>query len=769
MSVLHPTLLAAGLAAVALPILIHLLLRRRYTPIRWAAMRFVIAAHKQQRRRRKIEQILLLIARCLVVAMIAIAVARPLIGPNAPDRERTVVLIIDNGLGSSTQHADGSTDLDRSRTMALAEIDRLRPAMGDRVSVFTAGSPPNALIATPTFDLDAARRRIEAIEPEASAPDIAGALELASGGLDSDGEGVSIVIASGWRRGSIDALKRTGAGKGGIPGAPEAGLGGSMPIDTARQRPTPSDILVVTPVEEERANLRIIGVDIPRRVLLVGDTPAVRQAVIRIDRTGPATGAVAGEITCSLGLASSDHQGSSSVSVPFVIPEGSRETLVAIELPEVHRLGDAGQAATIASFAIRADAMADAIESDSRRLVGIRLTDAVDAGVIRSRGIRDDNTGISAEAWIGAALQPDQSTPVRTREITHGGLDTASLIGLDLIVLARPDLVSPGGWDAISSFVDAGGTLLLFTPPLDGAQAWTEDAEARMEGLAGLALEAHAVSGDGALVPGDASAKLGLLGAELADLAGSVRVSRALPVVADPSQIVLQTGSGVPVVVQTSDRVWLITTALAPSWSDIAARPIFPALIQEIARQSPSRGISMTVTAGKPVRLPARASRIKPISGVRTEPTDDTPAPGIRNAANGIRESGAFAALGTGDEPLGIIAVNADIAASDTATVSRETAEATLRDSFPDAFRWMDADESAEGAGPTRDRGLAFWAFAAAALLAVIESLLAFSAGRKSTLDPARTRPRGGRGNQATSPRTADRATDRSATTGAAA
>ena len=47
MNVLHPTLLAAGLAAVALPIVIHLLLRRRYRPIAWAAMRFVQTAQRQ--------------------------------------------------------------------------------------------------------------------------------------------------------------------------------------------------------------------------------------------------------------------------------------------------------------------------------------------------------------------------------------------------------------------------------------------------------------------------------------------------------------------------------------------------------------------------------------------------------------------------------------------------------------------------------------------------------------------------------------------------
>ena len=51
MSFLHPILAGAGLAAVAIPILIHLLMRRRRRPIDFGAMRFLLegVAHDMPR------------------------------------------------------------------------------------------------------------------------------------------------------------------------------------------------------------------------------------------------------------------------------------------------------------------------------------------------------------------------------------------------------------------------------------------------------------------------------------------------------------------------------------------------------------------------------------------------------------------------------------------------------------------------------------------------------------------------------------------------
>ena len=67
-----------GLAAGAIPIVIHLLHRRRFQTVPWAAMRFLLAATKKQSRRIKLEQLLLLLIRTLIILLVALALSRPI-------------------------------------------------------------------------------------------------------------------------------------------------------------------------------------------------------------------------------------------------------------------------------------------------------------------------------------------------------------------------------------------------------------------------------------------------------------------------------------------------------------------------------------------------------------------------------------------------------------------------------------------------------------------------------------------------------------------
>ncbi|MHC4983893.1 MAG: BatA domain-containing protein, partial [Planctomycetota bacterium] len=70
-------ILLVGLGAVAIPIIIHLLNRRRAKVIDWGAMRFLLGSVAARNRRIMIEEIILMILRCLLVALAALAVARP--------------------------------------------------------------------------------------------------------------------------------------------------------------------------------------------------------------------------------------------------------------------------------------------------------------------------------------------------------------------------------------------------------------------------------------------------------------------------------------------------------------------------------------------------------------------------------------------------------------------------------------------------------------------------------------------------------------------
>jgi len=66
-----------GLAALAVPVIIHLLNRAKARQMDWGAMRFLLASVVARRRRLILEEVLLLIVRCLAIALIVVAMARP--------------------------------------------------------------------------------------------------------------------------------------------------------------------------------------------------------------------------------------------------------------------------------------------------------------------------------------------------------------------------------------------------------------------------------------------------------------------------------------------------------------------------------------------------------------------------------------------------------------------------------------------------------------------------------------------------------------------
>ncbi len=75
-SFLNPLLLW-GSALAAIPLIIHILNRRRFRRVRWAAMEFLLRAFKKNRRRARFEQLLLLLLRMLLVALAAFLLSRP--------------------------------------------------------------------------------------------------------------------------------------------------------------------------------------------------------------------------------------------------------------------------------------------------------------------------------------------------------------------------------------------------------------------------------------------------------------------------------------------------------------------------------------------------------------------------------------------------------------------------------------------------------------------------------------------------------------------
>src|SRR3954462_1015351 len=72
----NPLTMVAGGALVSAPIIIHLINRMRFRRGKWAAMEFLLKAQKRMRRKLIIEQLILLLLRCLLVFLVGLLFAR---------------------------------------------------------------------------------------------------------------------------------------------------------------------------------------------------------------------------------------------------------------------------------------------------------------------------------------------------------------------------------------------------------------------------------------------------------------------------------------------------------------------------------------------------------------------------------------------------------------------------------------------------------------------------------------------------------------------
>ena len=140
MTFLNPLALL-GLAAAAIPALLHLLQRRVPPELLFPPLRYLAAAERASARRLKLRHLLLLVLRTLLVVCLVLAAARPLIPARAGGAHgpTAVVVILDNS-ASSGAIAEGREALDRLRVLARAALTRVGAA--DRAWLMLADGVP---------------------------------------------------------------------------------------------------------------------------------------------------------------------------------------------------------------------------------------------------------------------------------------------------------------------------------------------------------------------------------------------------------------------------------------------------------------------------------------------------------------------------------------------------------------------------------------------------------------------------------------------------
>ncbi len=172
-----------GALATAIPVLIHLIYRRRALVHYFPAVRFLLLADKRTARKFRVHQWLLLALRLLVLLLLALVLARPyLSGKDAQAAAtlppQTTVFLVDNSL--SMQYRDEETTrLQRAVSLVRNLLRDLRPQ--DRVAVLPLMTAAEATTASAVLRQDATtvQEELAAISPSHAAVDLSSAFQRA--------------------------------------------------------------------------------------------------------------------------------------------------------------------------------------------------------------------------------------------------------------------------------------------------------------------------------------------------------------------------------------------------------------------------------------------------------------------------------------------------------------------------------------------------------------------------------------------------------------
>ncbi len=160
-AVFSPVLaIGAALAAIGVPLVIHLLFRKRYQIVPWAAIRFLFVA--ERRHKRRIDQWLLLVIRALVLLLLLFAMIAPTpwaerlwqaIRPGATQTVVNVprthhVIVLDASLSMTARADDGHTRFERAVTQAEDLIRSGNP--GDGYTLIVLADTPQTVVRGPS-------------------------------------------------------------------------------------------------------------------------------------------------------------------------------------------------------------------------------------------------------------------------------------------------------------------------------------------------------------------------------------------------------------------------------------------------------------------------------------------------------------------------------------------------------------------------------------------------------------------------------------------
>ena len=625
--------LFASLAALV-PLIIHLISRRRVETVDWSSLRFLKELERKRIRRVRLRQILLLIIRSLIILAVAVALARPTLSGTllgGGGHAKTSIAIVLDDSASMSRSVEGGDLMGGAAGVALRIADLLDE--GDQAFLVLAGRPPREARPGGTFSRDALIDEIGSIEAGAAGTDYAGAIDIATD-LLAGARNLNRELYL------IGDMQRTGWSEGGARPAAEP-----VPGDGAPMR------AYVVPVDGPGGNLGMSSVSVARRY---GGTPGLLAITAEVANYGRRPS----EVPVRL-FVDGVQVGQAGVTVE---PGGSSTARFATSLDELEWHGG------------WVELPEDVLAIDNRRYFVVSPVERAEVLVVGPGPV-----GETDEAYyVGRALDPTGAGErFRPVEIAVGDLDDQEHGRFPVVVLADIGRLDAGAERWLERHLSDGGGLLVVLGSRTDIRYWNRGSILLSERVVlrepvdrerGLRLSPSG--------PGHPLLEGLTVGDRLID---DVSVRRAFAAELVDGEEVLELpgiGPGLAFVGSGSAEVAVLLTGIDPAWNGLPRSGLLVPLLHRVVDRLGGGGVRSTqVTVGEDLVVPVAGPSPGRIEA--TLPDGSALAPelrgGLRPSAvlTGARIPGIYR-FSDGRRDVSLGAVNPDAVESDMAPASRD-------------------------------------------------------------------------------------------------
>lgn len=418
MTFLNPLLLF-GLAAAAIPVLIHLFSLRKLKTVEFSSLRFLRELQKTRMRRLRVRQILLLVLRTLLVVCLVLAFARPALrgsiaGTVGSHARTTMLLLIDDSPSMGVRNAGGVL-FAQAREAATRIASLMRD--GDELFVLPLSTIEHLESPAPLRDPSAAEAAVRALTLSQESVPYHTALAAAAKILSAD-------------RNANQELYLFTDGQG------TQFTRGPVPSDSADLFDARARVFLVETPPGGTANLAVTRVRLLGSILQEG-TPATLEATVHNHGEEPARGLLLSVYLEGRRVVqqSLDIPPRSPVSLTFtVVPRSTGVLIGRVQIDE------------------------DQLESDDRRSFTLPIPETV--RVLLASGSPDDARFPALALGVGGDSAGRSPFALRTAGTADlGGTD---LTKFDVVVLAGPGTLSESVAGRIGTFLREGGGVMFF-------------------------------------------------------------------------------------------------------------------------------------------------------------------------------------------------------------------------------------------------------------------------------------------------------------------